>query len=128
VAEVTGRSRRIVRKSAPSGGDRLVVENRAAAANLAETQAFMDDSKRILIFSDAGGTGRSYHAELRRKPGCASTICSNPAGKRTPPSRASAARTGPTRRSRRCSGPSRRTSRRRSALSTIARRSTPWAP
>ncbi|ALC11415.1 strawberry notch family protein [Sphingopyxis sp. 113P3] len=64
VAEVTGRSRRIVRKSTPSGGDRLVVENRAAAANLAETQAFMDDSKRILIFSDAGGTGRSYHAEL----------------------------------------------------------------
>ena len=64
VAEVTGRSRRIVRKSTSSGGDRLVVENRAAAANLAETQAFMDDSKRILIFSDAGGTGRSYHAEL----------------------------------------------------------------
>src|SRR3546814_11465478 len=24
----------------------------------------MDDQKRILIFSDAGGTGRSYHAEL----------------------------------------------------------------
>jgi hypothetical protein len=68
VAEVTGRSRRIVRKSAPSGGDRLVVENRAAAANLAETQAFMDDSKRILIFSDAGGTGRSYHAELAEHP------------------------------------------------------------
>jgi C-terminal domain on Strawberry notch homologue len=64
VAEVTGRSRRIVRKRMSSGGDRLVVENRAAAANLAETQAFMDDSKRILIFSDAGGTGRSYHAEL----------------------------------------------------------------
>ncbi len=64
VAEVTGRSRRIVRKSTPSGGDRLVVETRAAAANLAETQGFMDDTKRILIFSDAGGTGRSYHAEL----------------------------------------------------------------
>jgi predicted RNA methylase len=59
VAEVTGRSRRIVRK-----GQRLVVENRAASANLAETQAFMDDAKRVLIFSDAGGTGRSYHAEL----------------------------------------------------------------
>ncbi len=59
VAEVTGRSRRIVRK-----GQRLTVENRAAAANLAETQGFMDDAKRILIFSDAGGTGRSYHAEL----------------------------------------------------------------
>ena len=59
VAEVTGRSRRVVRK-----GDRLVVENRAASANLAETAAFMDDMKRILVFSEAGGTGRSYHAEL----------------------------------------------------------------
>jgi predicted RNA methylase len=59
VAEVTGRSRRIILK-----GRRLVVENRAASANLAETAAFMDDAKRILIFSDAGGTGRSYHAEL----------------------------------------------------------------
>ncbi|GGB12856.1 methylase [Brucella endophytica] len=59
VAEVTGRSRRIVRV-----GDRLAVENRAPSANLAETTAFMDDLKRILVFSDAGGTGRSYHAEL----------------------------------------------------------------
>ncbi len=59
VAEVTGRSRRIVRK-----GNRLCVENRAASANLADAQAFMDDEKRILIFSDAGGTGRSYHADL----------------------------------------------------------------
>ncbi len=42
VAEVTGRSRRIVRK-----GDRLCVENRAGSANLAEAQAFMDDKKRI---------------------------------------------------------------------------------
>ncbi|HLZ03884.1 MAG TPA: strawberry notch family protein [Bradyrhizobium sp.] len=59
VAEVTGRSRRVIRK-----GGRLIVENRAASANLAETAAFMDDAKRILVFSDAGGTGRSYHAEL----------------------------------------------------------------
>ena len=28
------------------------------------TYAFMDDKKRILVFSDAGGTGRSYHADL----------------------------------------------------------------
>jgi predicted RNA methylase len=67
VAEVTGRSRRIVRKVGKDGLDRLAVENRAAAANLCETQAFMDDEKRILIFSDAGGTGRSYHAELSAK-------------------------------------------------------------
>ncbi len=62
VAEVTGRSRRIVRK-----GDRLCVENRPPSANLAETQAFMDDEKRILVFSDAGGTGRSYHADRGAK-------------------------------------------------------------
>ena len=63
VAEVTGRSRRVVRKG--EGRDaRLAVENRAASANLAETSAFMDDRKRILVFSDAGGTGRSYHADL----------------------------------------------------------------
>jgi hypothetical protein len=59
VAEVTGRSRRVVRH-----GDRLRVENRAGSANLGDTSAFMDDEKRILVFSDAGGTGRSYHAEL----------------------------------------------------------------
>ncbi|MBB6011305.1 putative RNA methylase [Aquamicrobium lusatiense] len=64
VAEVTGRSRRIVRRTSPGGIDRLAVENRAGSANLAETQAFMDDQKHILIFSDAGGTGRSYHADL----------------------------------------------------------------
>ncbi|KRW97216.1 strawberry notch-like NTP hydrolase domain-containing protein [Paracoccus sp. MKU1] len=66
VAEVTGRSRRIVRKRGVTI-DRLVVENRAGSANLAETQAFMDDAKRVLVFSDAGGTGRSYHAELSAK-------------------------------------------------------------
>ena len=66
VAEVTGRSRRIVRKGEGHAA-RLVVESRAGSANLAETAAFMDDQKRILIFSDAGGTGRSYHADLGAK-------------------------------------------------------------
>ena len=63
VAEVTGRSRRIVRK-VDADGERYVVENRPAHANLAEAQAFMEDQKPILVFSDAGGTGRSYHADL----------------------------------------------------------------
>jgi len=67
VAEVTGRSRRIVRRTGNGGHDRLVVETRAGSANLAETSAFMDDQKRVLVFSDAGGTGRSYHAELSAK-------------------------------------------------------------
>jgi hypothetical protein len=64
VAEVTGRSRRIVAKVDSAGDRRLAVESRAGSANLAETQAFQDDEKRILVFSDAGGTGRSYHADL----------------------------------------------------------------
>jgi predicted RNA methylase len=59
VAEVTGRMRRIVRK-----GERLAVETRAPSANLAEAAVFQDDKKRILVFSEAGGTGRSYHADL----------------------------------------------------------------
>ena len=62
VAEVTGRLRRIVRKD-----ERLCVESRPPSANLSETQAFMDDDKRILVFSDAGGTGRSYHADRGAK-------------------------------------------------------------
>jgi predicted RNA methylase len=67
VAEVTGRSRRIVKKTGRDGIDRLAVENRPGSANLAETQSFMDDDKGVLIFSDAGGTGRSYHADLGAK-------------------------------------------------------------
>jgi hypothetical protein len=63
VAEVTGRAKRVVRKTG-AGGDRLCVEGRPASANFGETQAFMGDEKRILVFSDAGGTGRSYHADL----------------------------------------------------------------
>ena len=63
VAEVTGRSRRVLRIS-DAGGDRLALRGRPASANLTETATFMDGSKRILVFSMAGGTGRSYHADL----------------------------------------------------------------
>ena len=63
VAEVTGRSRRVLRIS-DAGGERLALRGRPASANLAETAAFMERSKRILVFSMAGGTGRSYHADL----------------------------------------------------------------
>jgi len=62
IAEVTGRRRRVVRQ-----GQNLVVENRPGAANIAEATAFMDGRKLGLIFSDAGGTGRSYHADLGAK-------------------------------------------------------------
>lgn len=40
------------------------IEFLGAIANIAETNAFMQGDKQILIFSDAGGTGRSYHADL----------------------------------------------------------------
>jgi hypothetical protein len=60
VAEVTGRARRLV--VGPDG--RQKVESRSARSNLVETDAFMRGDKRILVFSDAGGTGRSYHACL----------------------------------------------------------------
>ena len=63
VAEVTGRSRRVLRIT-DAKGERLSLRSRPASANLAETAAFMDGEKRILVFSMAGGTGRSYHADL----------------------------------------------------------------
>ena len=64
VAEVTGRSRRVLRILDNGGGERLALRGRPVSANLSETAAFMDGSKRILVFSMAGGTGRSYHADL----------------------------------------------------------------
>ncbi|MBU7585691.1 MAG: strawberry notch family protein [Nostoc sp. TH1S01] len=60
IAEVTGRSKRILKDD--SG--RLFVDTRGNGTNIAETAAFMNGDKQILIFSDAGGTGRSYHADL----------------------------------------------------------------
>lgn len=60
VAEVTGRSQRPLRDR----DGRLRLERRAGSANSAESAAFMEGSKDILVFSDAGGTGRSYHAAL----------------------------------------------------------------
>ena len=68
VAEVTGRSRRVLKLN-DARGERLALRSRPASANLAETAAFMDGTKRILVFSMAGGTGRSYHADL----GCPNT-------------------------------------------------------
>ncbi|MGQ0588661.1 MAG: strawberry notch-like NTP hydrolase domain-containing protein [Sphingosinicella sp.] len=63
LAEVTGRTRRLV-----VGADgRQKIENRTGRSNLVETDAFMRGDKSILIFSDAGGTGRSYHACLGAK-------------------------------------------------------------
>ena len=98
VAEITGRSRRVVLRDS-----RRVVERRSASAAKAETDAFMSGKKRVLVFSDAGGTGRSYHADLNARTGAGGpTTWSSRAGAPTRPSRAWVARTAPTRPTRRC--------------------------
>ncbi|KCV81123.1 putative methylase/helicase [Actibacterium atlanticum] len=63
VAEVTGRSIRPLK----SQDGALFIVKRTASSNSSETRAFMDGEKDILIFSDAGGTGRSYHAAQTAK-------------------------------------------------------------
>ncbi|SER15020.1 strawberry notch-like NTP hydrolase domain-containing protein [Sphingobium sp. YR768] len=59
VAEITGRSRRIVTEIA----GRQKVERRGARANVFEVQAFQDGRKPIAAFSLAGSTGRSMHSD-----------------------------------------------------------------
>ena len=66
VAEVTGRSTRPV-FAGEGESRRMVIEKRSASAGSSETNAFMDGDKRILVFSEAGGTGRSYHAAKTAK-------------------------------------------------------------
>jgi len=63
VAEVTGRRRRVVYKITDKGRER-VIEKRSRAKAMADADAYMDGKKKILVFSEAGGTGRSYHADL----------------------------------------------------------------
>lgn len=63
VAEVTGRTKRLV--STADGRQKL--ETRSPRVNRVEAARFMDGDKRILVFSDAGGTGRSYHASKAAK-------------------------------------------------------------
>ena len=60
VAEVTGRTRRLVTKA----DGRQKLEARSTRTGQAEAASFMAGERRILVFSDAGGTGRSYHASL----------------------------------------------------------------
>ena len=63
VAEFTGRSQRLWWKPDGSRGQ----DNHTEAKRRADVDAFMDGKKRILVFSDAGGTGKSYHSNLDAK-------------------------------------------------------------
>jgi P-loop containing NTP hydrolase pore-1/C-terminal domain on Strawberry notch homologue len=58
VAEVTGRTKRIICQD-----DRYQLSTRSSSASVAETEAFQNGQKRILVFSAAGSTGKSYHAD-----------------------------------------------------------------
>jgi predicted RNA methylase len=66
VAEVTGRTRRVVYKDTADGRKR-VIEPWGKNKSMADADAFMEDRKKILVFSQAGGTGRSYHADNTAK-------------------------------------------------------------
>ena len=63
VAEVTGRGRRFVTKTV-NGVEQVVEERRTRRTCNAEADEFMAGKRRVLVFSQAGGTGRSYHSDL----------------------------------------------------------------
>lgn len=58
VAEVTGRTQRFVRVEG-----KMTRLDRSANENQIEIDRFQSGKKHILIFSEAGGTGASYHAD-----------------------------------------------------------------
>ncbi|TFH24130.1 hypothetical protein E4G67_02355, partial [Candidatus Bathyarchaeota archaeon] len=60
-SEVTGRKQRVIINE---NGEKILEDK---PDNKAETRAFMDDKRRILMFSGAGATGFSYHADLDEK-------------------------------------------------------------
>lgn len=66
VAEVTGRSERIVRQTVDDE-ETISREKRTPATVREDVESFMGGKKRILVFSDKGGTGESYHADRTKK-------------------------------------------------------------
>ena len=67
IAEVTGRSLRLIEKANDDGSTSVVEERRSSSHVKAEIKQFNNDQRRILIFSEAGGTGGSFHADQRIK-------------------------------------------------------------
>ena len=64
VAEVTGRTFRIVRDKKTG---KKIQQTWSTTKSEADARAFMDGKKDILVFSEAGGTGRSFHADRTAK-------------------------------------------------------------
>lgn len=65
VAELTGRSRRVVSRADAAGIHKKVIEPRSKAHVMADLAAFQDDRKRIAVLSNAGNTGIDLHAGLK---------------------------------------------------------------
>lgn len=63
VAEITGRTVRLIKNK----DGKLEKETRSKSKNAKDIKAFQSGKKRILIFSEAGGTGSSYHADRSQK-------------------------------------------------------------
>lgn len=66
VAEITGRSQRVVQREV-DGKKKMVVEKRSDAQRTLETKDFENGKRPILAFSQKGGTGYSYHSDKRFK-------------------------------------------------------------
>lgn len=60
IAEATGRSQRLV----PGAQGGRILEERGSKDMENDVKAFVDDEKRILVFSAAGATGATYSASL----------------------------------------------------------------
>ncbi|MGB5632131.1 MAG: strawberry notch family protein, partial [Waterburya sp.] len=67
VAEISGRSQRLVKIIDEAGQSKIAVKERKSGSNLAEQEAFNSDRKQILFFSKAGGTGFDFHASKNIK-------------------------------------------------------------
>lgn len=66
VAEVTGRNARYVWEKDKDGAMKRVKHALSKNSRDKDVNAFMDGKKQVLIFSEAGGTGFSYHADNTR--------------------------------------------------------------
>lgn len=65
VAEITGRGRRREAVQDENGETVMRFINHSKQKGLAETDEFNAGKRRVLVFSQAGGTGRSFHADRR---------------------------------------------------------------
>lgn len=63
VAEISGRSSRYTKREKEDGGFELVKQIRSGKIADAEAAEFMADKRRVLVFTGAGSTGRSFHSD-----------------------------------------------------------------